>query len=382
MCKGVEVSEVGVGCYSLAGVYGKKDVTIFKKMLERAFELGVNFFDTAEGYGNAERVLGETVKSYREDVLIATKVGVKEGVKPNLQDAYIRNACEESLTQLQTDYIDVYQVHFDDLETPVEETVNALDNLVDEGKILHYGLGHLPGEKVEEYCQEGNVFSILMELSAVSRHSRKTLLPLCSQYGTGGIAFSTAGRGLLTGKIRKPEFDSDDLRSIDPLFQRENFESGLRIVEKFKELGKEYTRTPVQVALAWVLSQKGIISALTGPSTIRHLEENVGGSGWSLSSQHLQELETLFIQEDTQLRTEQLVSVKKLVTEELPGDFSKAFTDLVYVVETIITQGWAEEKDILPLFYELFALQETHDRAKLKIIQENLRDTINLGISE
>ncbi|MBU7046968.1 MAG: aldo/keto reductase, partial [Theionarchaea archaeon] len=144
LCKGVEVSEVGVGCYSLAGVYGKKDVTIFKKMLERAFELGVNFFDTAEGYGNAERVLGETVKSYREDVLIATKVGVKEGVKPNLSDAYIRNACEESLTQLQTDYIDVYQVHFDDLETPVEETVNALDNLVDEGKILHYGLGHLP----------------------------------------------------------------------------------------------------------------------------------------------------------------------------------------------------------------------------------------------
>jgi aryl-alcohol dehydrogenase-like predicted oxidoreductase len=382
LCKGVEVSEVGIGCYSLSGVYGKKDVITFKKMLNRAHELGVNFFDTAEGYGNAERVLGETVKSYREDVLIATKVGVKEGVKPNLSGAYIKNACEESLTQLQTEYIDVYQVHFDDLETPVEETVNALDTLIDEGRILHYGLGHLPGEKVEEYCKKGNVFTILMELSAVSRHSRKTLLPLCSKYDTGGIAFSTAGRGILTGRIEQPEFDSGDLRDIDPLFQRENFQSGLRIVEKFKELGKEYNKTPVQIALAWVLSQKGIICALTGPSTIPHLEENLGGSGWSLSSGHLQELETLFIQEDTWLQKEQLSSVQKILSEELPGDFSKAFADLVYVVETIITQGLVEEKDVVPLFYELFALQKTHDSVKLKIIQEKLRDTIDIDISE
>ncbi|MBU7017651.1 MAG: aldo/keto reductase [Theionarchaea archaeon] len=372
LCKGVEVSEIGIGCYSLSGVYGKKDVTVFKEMLNRAFELGVNFFDTAEGYGSAESVLGETVKPYREDVLIATKVGVKEGVKPNLSDAYITNACEESLKKLQTDYLDVYQVHFNDLETPVEETVTALENLTDEGKILHYGLGHLPGERVEEYCEKGDVFSILMELSAVARHSRKTLLPLCPKYDTGAIAFSTAGRGLLTGKVKTPAFDPGDLRNIDPLFQRENLQSGLRIVEKFKELGKEYDKTPVQVAVAWVLSQKGIICALTGPSTIPHLEENVGGSGWSLSSKHLQELEKLFVKEDEWLKKEQISSLQKILSHELPEEFSRAFKDLIYVVETSMLLELIEEKEILPVFYELFSLQETQDKAALKPIQKHL----------
>lgn len=273
--KGCEISEVGVGCYSLAGVYGEKDVDQFKKMLLRAVELGVNFFDTAEGYGDAEHILGEVMRPYREEVIIATKVGIKGNTKPNLSAEYLTTACDKSLDRLKTDYIDLYQVHFDDPTTPVEETVAALEDLVAEGKIRHYGVGHLPAHRIETYCETGDIFSILMELSAVSRYSRKTLLPLCNKYEVGGIAFSTTGRGLLTGKICKPSFGPGDLRSIDILFQRENFQSGLRITERVAELGEEYNKTPVQVAIAWVLSQPRITCALTGPSTVPHLDYSI-----------------------------------------------------------------------------------------------------------
>ena len=377
VCKGVNLSEIGVGCYSLAGVYGKKDVKEFKKMLNRAYDMGVTFFDTAEAYGDAEHILGETVAAYREDVFIATKVGVREGIKPNLKADYVGAACEGSLERLQTDYIDLYQVHFDDPDTPVEETVNVLDDLVAEGKIRYYGVGHLPVNRVEQYCKRGNVFSLLMELSAVARRARETLLPLCEEYKVGGIAFSTTGRGLLTGKIRSAHFDRSDLRTMDPLFQRENFQSGLRIAETVAALAKEYEKTPVQAALAWVLQQPGIVCALTGPSTVSHLEENCGGSGWSLSKQHLQELETVVAQEDKWLKKEQLKSVKGILSQGLPTEFSKAFSDLVYVMETAVLLELTTEKEILPVFHQLFALRKVPDAAKLMAIQKALKSIID-----
>ena len=196
------LSEIGVGCYALSGVYGPKDVDEFKRMLNRAYELGVNFFDTAEAYGDAEQVLGQAVKPYRQEIYVATKVGVKKGVKANLSAEYIRSACEQSLQNLQTDYIDLYQVHFDDPHTPIEETVGAFEELVGKGKIRRYGVGHLPAERMETYCEVGKPFSALMELSAAARYSLKELLPLCRKHGLGTIAFSATGRGLLTGKYK------------------------------------------------------------------------------------------------------------------------------------------------------------------------------------
>ncbi len=297
------VSEVGVGFYALSGVYGVKDVEEFKRMLNRAYELGVNFFDTADIYGNAEQILGEVVKPYRHDVYIATKVGMTGDVKPNLSGKYVKSACEKSLERLQTDYIDLYQVHFDDPNTPVEETVGALEELVSKGKIRHYGVGHLPVERIDTYCKFGNVFSVLMEFSAVARKSREKFLPLCEKYGVAAIGFSVTGRGLLTGKFQKgKKFEPGDIRNLDPLFQRESFQSGLRVAEKLAKLGRSYGKTPVQTAIAWVLSQPGIICALTGPSTVAHLEENVRGSGWFLSSEDLEELEIFFKQEEAWLR--------------------------------------------------------------------------------
>jgi len=148
-----KVSEVGVGSYSLSGAYGRKNTQRFMGMIDRAVELGVNFFDTAHAYGGAERVLGEALKPYRDDVIIASKIGMKGGTKPNLSREHIMASCDESLGRLQTHYIDLYQVHFDDPDTPVRETVLALEELVDEGKILRYGVGHLPANRAREYFE-------------------------------------------------------------------------------------------------------------------------------------------------------------------------------------------------------------------------------------
>ena len=277
------LSEIGVGCYALSGVYGPKDQTQFKAMLCRAYDLGVNFFDVAEGYGDAETILGEVLKPWRSKIHIATKVGVVDGLEPNLSGVYIQKACERSLIRLQTDTIDLYQVHFDDPQTPVGETVKALEKLKQDGKIRHYGVCHLPFERVAEYIRLGQPFSVLMELSAVSQDALSRILPLCRQQNIAGIAFSTTGRGILTGRYEQnTTFPADDLRSLDPLFQLERFRFALRVGDEIKRLGQKFSKTPAQMAIAWVLAHPEIICALTGPSTIAHLEENLGGSGFSV----------------------------------------------------------------------------------------------------
>jgi aryl-alcohol dehydrogenase-like predicted oxidoreductase len=375
--KGFTLSEIGVGCYALSGAYGPKDRAEFGRMLNRAHELGVNFFDTADSYGDGERILGETVRSFRQEVYIATKVGVKAGDSPNLSSNYVKLACSRSLERLQTEYIDLYQVHFDDPDTPVEETVGALEELVKEGKVRRYGLGHLPADKVQVYCQVGHLFSILLELSAAARHSRENLLPLCRKHGVGAIAFSVTGRGLLTKRYQKGvRFGRDDIRSLDPLFQRERFESGLRVAEKIVELSDRHGKTPVEVAIAWVLSQQGVICALTGPSTVVHLEENLGGGGWQLPSDDLEDLESLFKREDAWLRRTQLASIREILSGSLSKEPLEAFVDLVYVIESALLLDLKTDRELLPTFQELYGMRRKleHDaHQKLAAIQQRLR---------
>ena len=380
--RGLSVSEIGVGCYALSGAYGARDAGGFKQMLRHAFDLGVTFFDTAEAYGDAERVLGEVVHPYRDEVVIATKVGIREGLTPNLSKEYVHAACTRSLQQLQTDYIDLYQVHFDDPNTPVEETVDALEELAREGKIRYYGVGHLPVDRIETYCRVGKPFSVLMELNAAARAAREQLLPLCRKHRLGAIAFSTTGRGLLTGKIQRDTgFGPDDLRRMDPLFQRERFQSGLRIADRLAALGKEHGKTPAQVAIAWVLAQQGVISALTGPSSIAHLEENVGASGWTPSTRDLTALERFLAEEEEQLKEEQQSSLRRILTTALPQDPAKALVDLVYVMETAVELGRASEKDVMPILRELLPMQKALNKsslAKLQAIRAQLAQLIRL----
>lgn len=357
-CGSLRFSEVGVGCYSLAGAYGRKDLDEFARMIRRAYELGVTFFDTADAYGDAESILGRVVRDFRSAIHIATKVGVVSGASMDLSPARVKRACEESLARLGTDYIDLYQVHFDDPKTPVEDVVGALEDLVASGKIRHYGVGHLAAEKIARYVEVGRPFSVLMELSAAARDARSKLLPLCRRHRMAAIAFSTTGRGILTGAIREGHvFPDGDIRQYDPLFQREQFRSALRVAARLADVGRRYGKTPAQAAIAWVLAQPGVVSALTGPSSVPHLEENVGGSGWKISDEDLASFDAFLSEEDARLDRERRQAVVTIATSALPQDPAAAFRDLVYALDTAATTGMCSEAQIVPLFEELLAFQ-------------------------
>lgn len=376
---GLDISEVGMGCYALSGAYGSVDESHFRKVLKHAYELGINFFDTAQTYGKrAEQILGDVIQPFREEVHVSTKVGIKEGVKPNLSYEYVTSACEESLEHLQTNYIDFYFVHFADPSTPVEETITALEDLQDDGEILHYGVSHLSKQQLREYLSVGNISIGLLELSPVTRAAREDILPLYRKHGVGAVAFSVTGRGLLTGKFEQGAFQQGDIRNIDPLFQHHRLESGLRIAEKLREIGNEYDKTAVQVAIQWVLSQPGILCALTGTSSRNHLEENVGGSGWDLTEQDRQNIEAFLRHEDEFLAEKEPETIKHILKDDLADQKGESVKDLIYAAEVSILHDMTTENAILPTFQQLMTLRKSGDlsSSKLQEIQAKLRHTI------
>ncbi len=375
--QGERLSEIGVGCYGLSGAYGQKDPAEYIRTLRRAHELGVTFFDTADVYGPAEEVLGEAVAPFRDEVWIATKVGARADGKPDCSLENVRASCEASLRRLDIDVIDLYQIHFDDPATAVEETAAALEGLKAAGKIRHYGVGHLPLPRLQAFLQAGRPFSELLEFNVVARKAQEQVIPLCREHDVAVLAFSVTGRGLLTGAIGpNPSFEEGDIRNVDPLFQRERLASGLRVTERLREIGQRHGKTPAQMAIAWALAQPGIVCALTGPSTIPHLEENLGAAGWEFPPDALAELEQFLHGEEEGLRDQQVQNVRALL--ERPLDPPSAFTDLVYLLETLVEVGVADESTILPLFHRLLG-GRTQEREAAQVhmsaIQAELRET-------
>lgn len=370
-----KISEIGLGGYALSGAYGEKDLKGFIEVVRRPCGLGVTFFDIAYIYGSAEEILGRAVKTFREQVWIATKVGGEANGKPDCSSGHILASCNRSLSRLGTDFIDLYQLHFSDPRTPVEETVAALEKLKSSNKIRYYGVGNILPERMQAFFTGGTFFSDLLELSAVSREARRYKLPLCQRSGVGVIDFSVTGRGLLTGKIRKSHtFSEGDIRRMDPLFQRELLGSGLRVMERFRALGEKLGKSPVQVGIAWVMAQSGVMCALTGPSNLRHMEENLGASDLKFESEELETLNRFFSQEDMRLRREQRQSMCAILEELLRAE--TAFPDLIYFFETLIENGFAKEDAIIPLFQKLFTLRGQAGPAafdELEIIQAKLR---------
>ncbi|MFW5928134.1 MAG: aldo/keto reductase [Thermoplasmatota archaeon] len=311
---------------------------------------------------------------------LSTKVGIKEGYKADMSYDSVISACDESLERLDTSYVDFYFVHFDDPDTPVERTIGALEDLKMDGKIDNYGLSHLPIERVKEYVEEGDVAVSMLELSAVSRQAKKELLPFYNEHDIGAFAFSVTGRGILTGKFDEvPKFDPGDIRNMDPLFKHARFESGLRITEKMDEIGEKYEKSSVRVAINWVINQDGIISALTGPSSIDHLEENVGGSGWDIHEEDMDELDSFLEKEEERLKRTEPEMVKKILTQELPDHKGTAFNDLVYAIETSINHGMVSERKIISLFQKLITMQKSEKGltfSGLKEIQNQIKNKV------
>ncbi len=348
------VSRIGVGLYSLAGVYGIKDPEEIKRMLLQAVEWGVDYFDVADQYGPAEELLGETLQKYRSQINISTKVGLTGDGGRDCSYKHLLRACEKSLSRLKTDYIDLYQIHFDDPHTPIDETLSALDELKRRGWIKDYGIGHLARERIIEYCKNGVLEWVMLELNPLAL---KTYLELYSYFVDKGIkiiAMGSTGRGLLTGKIKPGHnFEAGDIRNIDPLFQRGLLESGYRVLQKLEDLGNKYGKTSVQICLNWLNQLPGVERILVGPSTIEHLRENLGGWGWQMEREDFDDLTRFLLKEEEKRRVVQRSDIEEILGVELGNDRQRVVADMVYVICALLELEKVTEKEVLSLYSEL-----------------------------
>lgn len=330
----IPLSRLGYGCYALGGAYGNKvDPSRGEKLVHLAYDLGIRFFDTADQYGS-EEILGKAVKPFRQEVSIATKVGVDSQGKMNLSKNHILASCDASLKKLKTDYLDLYQVHYDDPGTPVSQVVEVLEHLKNQGKIRQYGIGHLPLDKTRQYLEYGSPLSVLAEMSPVALNRHQELHPLQKCYSFGIIAFSVTGRGLLTGNIGPNcQFAPGDIRRNDPLFMRHKLASGLRVMEKLTQAGRNYSAPPAQMAIAWVLNQRGVRTALTGPTDPAHLKENCGAMHLNLDPADLEDISVFIRRENQALQAQILQDIQEIARKPLKNDPAKATNDLLYVLE-------------------------------------------------
>jgi len=373
MLSNIPNSRLGYGCYALAGAYGTKiDGSRAIKLIELAYDLGIRFFDTAEQYGT-EAVLAKAVRPFRQQISIATKVG-KAAAKASLTRNQIMASCEASLRRLDTDYIDLFQVHYDDPQTPVEEVVESLELLLAQGKIRAYGVGHLPLAKTKTYLDLGSPATVLAEMNPAALNRYRELHPLQGSHDFDIIAFSVTGRGLLTGTVSAAShFSPGDLRRVDPLFQRNKLESGLRIMEKLAATGRRLGATPAQLAIAWVLSQPGVQIALTGPTNPDHLRENCAALNLKLEANWHREISEFILHQEEQLQHQLHQELWSILNRPV-ANCRTAEKDLLYVLEHCIEAALIPYQAGVGLFSELQQLSRAGaDTASYQSLLDKVR---------
>jgi aryl-alcohol dehydrogenase-like predicted oxidoreductase len=299
----LDVSRIGLGAMAMSGYYldPRSSDAESIRTIRRALDLGVTHIDTAEIYGPFanEKLVGRALNGRRDDVVVATKFGLvsHSGGGPGVIDSSpgnIRTAVEGSLQRLGTDHIDLYYQHRVDPNTPIEDTVGALAELVTEGKIRHIGLSEAGPAKIRRAHAVHPVAALQTEYSLWTRDVEAELLPLLRELGIGFVPYSPLGHGFLTGQIRSTDqLADDDWRKTNPRFTGENLQRNLRIVDEVEAVAAEAGATPAQIALAWLLAQGDHIAPIPGTKRVSRVEENTAADGIELSAEQIERLDNL-----------------------------------------------------------------------------------------
>jgi aryl-alcohol dehydrogenase-like predicted oxidoreductase len=301
--QGLEVAAMGLGCMGMSEFYGRADEGEAIATIQRALDLGVTLFDTSDMYGpyTNEELVGRALRGRREHAVVATKFGVvrdpndptKRGIEGRPE--YVRRAIEGSLGRLGLEYVDLYYQHRVDPDTPIEETVGAMAELVREGKVRYIGLSEAAPDTVRRAHAVHPISALQTEYSLWTRDPEDEVLPTVRELEIGFVAYSPLGRGFLSGRFQSPDdLKEGDFRRMNPRFQGENFQRNLELVEHVREIAEEKAVTPAQLALAWVLAQGGDIVPIPGTKRRQRLEENVAALDVELSDEDVERIEAAF----------------------------------------------------------------------------------------